>query len=298
VGLRSVRSSTVVELSGGLGNQLFQIFAGLSLSQDRDVTYQIVRGSGEIRNSGILEFDLPLDLSNKISDSTKPITFLFRISRYLLRKNWAFRILAHLMAGVYQSPGVGFDRNLTQSRKNSRVVGYFQTYRYAPAFVSERGLRLTKHSDALNDLISEVKSLDPIVFHIRGGDYLKIKEEFGVLSGDFYSRALSEITKISSDEEIWVFTNDLELTKSILTGKNFNVTKILSEQDLSAAETLVLMSFAQRIVISNSTFSWWAAYSQGNSKTVVAPSKWCRSMEEPLNLIPSNWIRVQSTWLN
>ncbi len=298
MGLRSVHSSTVVELSGGLGNQLFQIFAGLALSQDRDVTFQNVRGSGGVRDSGILEFDLPLDLSNKIVDSNEPVTFFYRISRYLMRKIWAFRILAHLISGVYQSPDVGYDRNLIKSRKNKRVIGYFQTYRYIPAYVSELGLRLTKHSDALNDLITEVKLQDPIVFHIRGGDYLKLKEEFGVLSGEYYSRALSEIMKISSDEKIWVFTNDLEHAKSILTGKNFHVTKTLSEQDLSAAETLVLMSFAKRVVISNSTFSWWAAYSHGNTKTVVAPSRWFRSMDEPLDLIPSQWIRIESTWLN
>ena len=61
-------------------------------------------------------------------------------------------------------------------------------------------------------------------------------------------------------------------------------------------ESLMLMSKAAHIAISNSTFSWWAATFSGDDSTVYAPTKWFEQREDPKDLYPDNWVKIQSEW--
>jgi hypothetical protein len=57
------------------------------------------------------------------------------------------------------------------------------------------------------------------------------------------------------------------------------------------------MQFGSANVISNSTFSWWPAFLSQTSVATVCPSDWFLNMEQPLELIPNNWIKIDSDWL-
>jgi len=94
---------------------------------------------------------------------------------------------------------------------------------------------------------------------------------------------------------IWLFSDSTEAT--FLETFDFIVDKFVDPSfDLTPAETLVLMSKGKAFVISNSSFSWWAAYVASENSPVIAPSKWFRSLPDPEDLIPSNWIRLESYW--
>jgi hypothetical protein len=60
---------------------------------------------------------------------------------------------------------------------------------------------------------------------------------------------------------------------------------------LSAWESFSLMRRCQHFVISNSTFSWWAAWlSEAEGKQVVTPSLWWKSPEQRFTSIgPTEW---------
>jgi hypothetical protein len=95
--------------------------------------------------------------------------------------------------------------------------------------------------------------------HVRRGDYtLKINEDLGVLSSDYFMGAVEKGRRESllADSEIWVFSDSIDEAKKDFGdyGKNFSYIK--SPASSSAAETMMLMASGQANIVSNSTFSY------------------------------------------
>jgi hypothetical protein len=65
--------------------------------------------------------------------------------------------------------------------------------------------------------------------------------------------------------------------------------------NLSALETLRLMSEATANIVANSTLSWWGAATNPDASLVVAPRLWGFSMTEPVELIPTHW-KILKNW--
>ena len=66
-------------------------------------------------------------------------------------------------------------------------------------------------------------------------------------------------------------------------------------KNFEALENMIVMSCAENFIISNSTYSWWAAFlSLGSNPKVYAPVPWFHDLEVPVGLIPTNWIAVKS----
>jgi hypothetical protein len=66
---------------------------------------------------------------------------------------------------------------------------------------------------------------------------------------------------------------------------------------MGALEEFKIISRSKRIVIGNSTFSWWGAYLAGSNANVVAPAKWFKHKQDPKDLIPPKWKTIQSSWI-
>jgi len=100
----------------------------------------------------------------------------------------------------------------------------------------------------------------------------------------------------NSQKLIWVFTDDALHAHAILEEIGCSFKIIDAERLLTAFETLMLISSAKTIVISNSTFAWWGAYFSQNAE-IYCPSKWFQKMSDPIDLIPQNWIQIESRWV-
>ena len=72
-----------------------------------------------------------------------------------------------------------------------------------------------------------------------------------------------------------------------------NMVRFVDDKNISSADLLQVMTLGHGFIIANSTFSWWgASLSENGRNRVVAPDKWFNLMDEPLDLIPSNWMRL------
>lgn len=305
--LRKFRKSPItIELVGGLGNQLFGYFAGVFIAHSLGVELRPFirsRAKGEARHqSSINSFDLPHTIYGHRS-------LLPNLER-LLRLGGAFvqrlPILGMLVKNggesLHRSIALGKDHSLGLIRPGSYVVGYFQTHEYYNSLrqsgVSSE-VRLRSPSLWFNEQRLEVEETKPLIVHVRRGDYLHSKNNgIGALSVEYFRESLLLVKSLGNFEnsKTWVFSDDVSQVKADFEDAGLDIDRwIEPPANSDPAESIILMSLGAAIVISNSTFSWWAA-ALGKPEVVVAPSPWFRSMPEPEGLIPADWLRVESTW--
>jgi hypothetical protein len=301
------RNFLEVELIGGLGNQLFTYFAGMykanQLHRDLILDLALTSMSVTSHQSSITSFMLPGHFYES-SRKGKSARFFTRASDYISRRFGIYSKLRSYLDPIYTSPVIGFDENLENITRISRIRGHYQTYKYVDALKKDgnfvTGLELRNPSAWYLTLEQKMKSENPIAVHIRRGDYVEKKNHFiGMLSSNYYREAIMKLNYGHSPRVIWVFTDDVVLARESSSGI-FDDGVFWVEPPINSdpAESMLLMSHASSIVISNSTFSWWSASMSKKGAEIVAPSSWFRGREDPLDLIPATWMRAKSEWLN
>jgi len=306
-----------ISLTGGLGNQLFQLGAGLACSQSSDISLVTSFGKprrGNKQPADVLEFETGLAVETRKASwlARKTAGYILRMSasprKYesnllfeVTIKKIASIILSHHLNRVVRilSPrGVGFGE--LQHLRGSRVMlGYFQSYKWVTQpEVKKRLLDLNLQESNLRvAYYRELSELErPLVVHIRRGDYLNEKS-FGVLSQQYYLRAIQSQLSMQTYKAIWLFSDDFELATEIIPRDLGLPVRVVSEFDHSPASTLQVMRFGLGYVIANSSFSWWAAFLSENERAhVIAPNPWFYSLPEPNELIPPSWTRMNASW--
>jgi hypothetical protein len=279
-------------MAGGLGNQLFIFTAGNYYS---------------IQNSEKVSFDF-----SRYTTKNKPHTsdirslnpdavFQYRPLRCIFKAELN-KISNRNVFPTYTSPSVGFDPGLENHILENEIFGFFQTYKYLehPKVRSIiNSLSLGSVSEWFERCSLDMLESSTISVHIRRGDYMNLQESFGVLSSDYYNSAINFTLENSSIQysRILVFSDDIVLAKQLFGKLELTLPVQFSEStNDSPEETLLLMSQSDALVISNSSFSWWAAQLGNKNKFVVRPSKWFRGMLDPEDLFPPEWHQQESQW--
>jgi hypothetical protein len=311
-------TATKILLTGGLGNQLFQISAALSLIPEDKIECDWILGRPRLNSLGLPEvssFVLPERVF-----LTKPKGFSSLASKALgfqLRKGIApksierlpgFNVIVKIFSTLVTWPyfkelrwpsicmGVGYSV-IKAPHKFNILVGYFQSYRW---LTSSRVLA-TMQSIKLENTSEEVESYrrlavieKPLIIHVRLTDYVG-HESFGIPGERYFFNAVNEIQKLGITKRIWLFSDEPEHAIKFLDRVDPALIRIVPEINRSASATLEVMRFGTAYVTSNSTFSWWAAsISYSVDPYVITPSPWFKYQEEPIDLIPPNWHRRES----
>ncbi len=129
--------------------------------------------------------------------------------------------------------------------------------------------------------------------HMRFGDFLNpgVIQEYGQLSEQYYLIEIDIVRKQSVDREVgwWVFTDDQELASQMIRKLGLDHFQFISSLGLSDYQELLQFSRHDFLILSNSTFSWWAGYLAGPSATIVAP--------DPLTLKPDSKKAISPDWI-
>jgi hypothetical protein len=288
-------------MAGGLGNQLFQFYAGLffSLKYKRELIldYRNIDIGTTSRKDRIDFLDLEKLPGIKIiwGNKLEKFTVNFRIK--ILRKFMRLLGLKSFL-GISIINEVGYS-DFQSSRKNQTLLGYFQSWRY-PEFVESRiekiPIRQKQHSLWCKNLISEIKNLKPIIIHVRLGDYSNLSETFGLLDNGYFKNALEKAAETTLSRKVFIFSDEPKKAKEVFKNLDgFEFTFIDPPSESMDFESLLLMGSSDILIISNSTFSWWSAF-LNKTPIVYCPDKWFKSMNDPIDLIPATWIRIPSTW--
>ena len=296
-------SSVVVEVVGGLGNQLFCYAAGAYLakkSNSRLVLDISKIGVGAINHGKtILNFELDCEFIESSKVASNRFLFLQRVSNKAAATSNLYRKFRDRVEGRYTARSLGYETEFASLTQPRKISGYFQSYLYTDLVKDElrRTLTLKAPSDWFKEQVKLMKEENPIVIHMRRGDYLAAKEDFGVLSVSYYEAAVTVLAPHQPNRNIWIFTDSPELILEEIAGSALETARVvIAPTESSPNESLVLMSRASDLVISNSTYSWWAAYLASDNSNVVAPEKWFRQRQDPELLLPDRWAKIKPCW--
>lgn len=301
-------------LTGGLGNQLFQLGAALYFSKTTPIAIESNLGSPRLNSAQVpdlFEFALPKNV--EILRNKKIGAFFQKTAGYLLRsgieprgfeKNLAYikllQSLGSFTLSIYLkypirvkvSTKVGY-QDFGDCGRNNFYIGYFQTYRWLldeGVMTALKNIRLKNTSARVVEYIELAKQDKPLIVHVRQGDY-RNEKSFGLVGEKYYLDSISEIWSQNRCNKIWVFSDEIESAQKLLSLLPDFPVKYISDPEISTAETLEIMRHGYAYVIANSTFSWWAAsLSYSLDKTVVHPEPWFKGSQTPNELNPSDWI--------
>lgn len=302
---RKKNPRVLVEVVGGLGNQLFMYAAGAYLAEKSgaNLVLDVSKvGVGAVdHGKTILNFQLKCEINDYPSVTTKRFSFIRRVSNKAASLSGWYRKLRDCLERRYTANSLGYESefaNLGQARK---ISGYFQSYVYTDFVknVLRETLILKSPSDWFIEQETRLKEENPIVLHMRRGDYLAAKDDFGVLGVKYYEAAVAILSADDEKRNLWIFTDSPELIRQeIGTSRLFSATIVVPPKESNSNESMILMSRASDIVIGNSTYSWWAAYLASEKTNVIAPKKWFRTLEDPALLLPEHWVKLTSQWID
>jgi hypothetical protein len=304
---------TIISLTGGLGNQLFQLAAGLYLTKTNPLLLEWRLGKPRLNHFGLPEissFTLPSEV--KFLGTSQENFFASKAFGYVLRQGisprtyerfvgvrFVSKLLASLVISInlrrltlaQVSGGVGFS-TLSRSDSGKLLIGYFQTHRY----LDDPEVLQYMRKIQINEVTSRIKFFseladieNPLIVHIRLGDY-KNEKLFGIPSPEFYSSAIKQLLSTGHYSKVWVFSDEPDLARKLFTTAIPSDARWIHSKSDSAAQTLEIMRHGRGYVIANSTFSWWAAtLSYTLNPAVIAPEPWFKFLDSPKDLIPSNW---------
>jgi len=288
-----------VVLSGGLGNQLFQISAGLFAAINNDLTVGFVSAPTKFSSfnhkNEIREFvELP------IASWPNEAKIFANASFRLKRKAASSLNLASQVLKIDAPKEFGYSSNLKYVAHGWKMMGYYQSFIYyekvAPnlrSIIKEPIL-----SDWARNLREKILNERLASIHVRRGDYVILAENFGLLGFNYYESAMNEINSRTGKEHFVVFSDDVKAARDLLSKTKYKLTFVEPPQGTPSGESLHLMSFCQDHVIANSSFSWWGAALAQVEGVTVAPLEWMKNKVIIKNLIPSEWIRSSPDWVN
>jgi len=184
------------------------------------------------------------------------------------------------------------DLNLSEYQ-NIYLEGWFQSYKYFQDYSSDIKRFFSPNFEFGEETarwIDNVSKNDSIAVHIRRGDYLTY---FGAsIDLNYYIQSIDIINKKISNGMLYVFSDDINWAKENLKYKNII---FVSSGKMSMLEEFFIMKSCKNQIISNSSFSWWAAWLNDNvDKIVIAPVVKSDAGNWSEDNYPESWITIQT----
>lgn len=295
----------IIKLKGGLGNQMFQYaFAKYVEKKSGDISkldfsaYEELLND-EIRKPRLLKFNITSEVASE--DEIRKYMLLSHKGNSLSFK-YKLGILFEALfnKGYYFEWKRGNFLALPVIKKNRYFDGYWQSVEYIEPIREQLLKDFTPNyelSVKVQKQMADMKSHNSVFVGIRKGDYTanaKARKHFGVITNEYYSKAMKLISLKVENPVFHIFSNDIEWCKANIDFSGYNT--VLRDKDMQTNdfEELLIMSSCKHAIISNSTFNWWGAYLINNpKKEIVCPLCWFND-DTPINIVPEGWNRIEA----
>lgn len=299
----------IIQLGGGLGNQMFQYALYIQLkSLGKDVKIDdITKYVQDKKRTPMLEFfginyerATQKDLVRMLDSSPLPWN---KVRRKLFgRKKKSYfeedkRYHPEIMTwddiyleGYWQTEKYfeAVADKVRQAYDTGRLLQYLRADGMQGSSV--RAGELSTGQMSMEDWLTQIASTESVSVHIRRGDYLlpENQELFGgICTEAYYRNAMEQMMAEHPDCRFYLFTNDKEQIRERIeefksNGEHRPGTETsgtdwlrrlevvdIGNQDRYDCAEFVLMSRCRHNILANSSFSWWASYLNPNTDKTV-----------------------------
>jgi len=287
------------QILGGLGNQLFKVFATISYAIQYNQPYCFIYDKGTPSRPTYWEnFLIPLK-----PFTANPVGFPYGMFIPIGTANHHYEPLP-----------------TPQPQKHYTLCNYLQSHKYFEDQKDEifQILNLEKqrkdiqmeYSNLLygeNKNDNNIQPIVPISVHYRLGDYKHLLHSHNILPNFYYEKSLSHIfNRLGEDNKYRILyfyekedrqmveNNIFELRRIYINYPNIKFIPI--DINIPDWKQMLLMSCCHSNIIANSTFSWWGAYFNPNPMKIVCyPSVWfgpVLSHNILTDMFPEDWVKV------
>lgn len=285
----------VTQLSGGLGNQLFQYAFGRANAEKNntelllDITLlkypKILKNYVTKRRYELGAFEkikpnffLKDPFPGFISQNANSLRFFYKIRRKFKQRSLGLSVVQEDKTGV---------EALLNVPDNSYLVGHFQS----EIFFDQIGPTLreefsfpTEVNEQNKYWIRKIATSNSFSMHIRRGDYLLPHNRpfHQVLNPDYYKSAVDLIRNLFPGENpaLFIFSDDMEWCRKSLNFLDLECHFLDHNNPDNAFEDLRLMSRCKHNVLSCSSFSYWGAWlNDHQDQIIIAPKRWVSTFQ-------------------
>lgn len=184
--------------------------------------------------------------------------------------------------------------NSRNFKSSTRLTGYWQNVAYfqpvAEILQADFNLNYENYQRD-NPALPQLLFGATLGVHVRRGDYVTLPQHLGAnraLPISYYLGAIEHVVSAREVRLIVVVSDDPEWCLKHFTDSRCVIINAAS----SSIEDFSLLQSCDHHVVSNSSFSWWAAWlADSPNHFVVAPAKWHHD-GSPFESIPRNWITI------
>jgi hypothetical protein len=277
----------------GFGNQLWTYAVTRSIAKRNGYKFAIT-GREFFKGNKFLSLDFGEPINTDLSDipvSRVPSGF----DQYYVEKK--------IMHPVYNCDISPFDLNLYNVPDGTFIDGNMQSEKY-----------LMDNRDTILDWFNVVSPVyDGCTIHFRGTEYRGLKDV--LVPVEYYKNAIAYLQDKFGELNFRVVTDDFALAKQYfpsfpIIGRNrisnfielksqpFKAKLKMGPNQAAIGRDFGMLQNSKYLVIPNSSFSWWAAWTNRLAKEVVAPKYWARhnisnGFWSTGDILTQNW-----TWLD
>ena len=308
----------IVQLAGGLGNQMFQYALYLQLKAlGREVKIDDVSGFAQDpqRIPALAPFGISYDRPSR-EEMVKMLDSSMMPWQRLRRKLFGRHKKSYFEGSKLFIPEV-----LTWD--DIYLEGYWQTEKYfqpvegqvRDVYDTDRLMAYLKRSGCwgaggerrtrkmAQDYLDEINNTCSVSLHVRRGDYLTPENQKlygGICTDAYYIEGIRQMRERFPGCRFFLFTNDRAWAvqqsaeavcqEAEAEKPSGNAECLFSAADITWIDLpggdndyaeFVLMSRCKHHILANSSFSWWASYLNKNpGKTVLAPQRWLNGTDD------------------
>ena len=309
-----MKNNIIVQISEGLGNQLFMYAHAYALSQKLGKELLIDNTSGYYKDKNLLRPHQKYMLNFfQIDNNLAPSNYRYdNFTKNILKKVFIFfdqfnKNKKFIIEPIDKVNGKKIARNYIldniKFNKNFYINGNFENISYFRQYRGDLIKLFTPKKDFINEnklIISKLKESNSVSIHIRRNRYSdqknfnnqnnKIKsEKFTNDILQYINRAIEYFKKEINNPNFFIWSNDFTNFDKITNKLDINNFELIKNND--PINDFYLFKFAKHFIVGPSSYHWWGAWlNQYKNKICLRPYNINPSNNE--KFWPDNWIKI------